>query len=157
MRSYPKKLTTRDMGLRTEVLEKFAAENAKDGPKTVARIYGKIEKAESGTGTYGEYQKFFGEFEGVNTIDDSQARSRVLCVPAVAEVVLLEMVDNADGPVTFGIDLTVEYYENKNGTQFRFGVRPLVEPKAEDDFLTQLGNELASGKLAAPKGKGAKK
>jgi len=169
-RSYPTKLKTGSIGLTTQVVENFAKANKEVGTVPVMRVYGRIKSTEKVMNTFGESTRFKGEFEAINLLDQSEHRSQVLFVPHVAEQVINDIVSVAkkadpDCWVKFGVDITATYKPNtgnQTGTQFYFGVTPLIEPADGEDVLSQIAAELgipkAAKQLTAPlSGKGKKK
>lgn len=165
-RSYPSKITTSTIGLKTEKLEQYARENRELGSVAVMRVYGRIRETESVNTTYGTSTRFKGEFEAINLTDNSVHRSQNLFVPGIAEQVVLDVYNTCkkrdpESMVKFGLDITVDYKPNagnQKGTEFRFGVSPLIEASG-DDVLSQIGRELgAPPAIEAPKAaKGKKK
>lgn len=148
---YVKKITTRHVRLQTKQMEQIALDAMeKTGevmPVPVMRVYGRVKTATQGQGTYGPYTKFGGEFEAVNLLDGNKFRSTALCLPAMGEQMvndMLESREDKDTWVQFGIDVTVEYNNSaKGGTKFSYGITPLMQQSsAKDDLLSKLGAEL---------------
>lgn len=149
-RYYPKKITTKFCHLDTETLEEYAEANGKKKPAPVLTVFGRVRKSATEQSTYGPYQRYSGEFEAINLVDQTSHRSRVLILPEVAEQALDELIGqvqraNPEALVEFGLTVTVEYYDNpnKSGTKFRFGVSPLGKP-SDDDALGEIGKRLGA-------------
>lgn len=161
--SFPKKITTATIGLTPQKVTEVAL-TAKEEPVTVARVYGRIMKTEDGMSQFGPYTKFHGEHEGINCLDESIARSRVLILPEVGATMLNAVVGNAkqespDAVVQYGVDITVKYYDNpsKDGAKYEWGCVPLMDI-AQDDMISKLGQSFgAIPKLSLPKPNGKKK
>jgi hypothetical protein len=158
-KQYLNKMTIATLGLATSELE--ACCKGRLDAVEVAKIYGFIKSTESGKGTYGDYVKFRGEFEGVDLLKDQTSRSGVLLLPAVAEIPLVELAGGAEEgqKVQFGIIITVrESGQGKSGVKFTYGVRQLIEASADDE-LSRLAQSLPVGNakaLPAPKSKAKK-
>lgn len=156
---YLKKITTKHVGLKTQVMEEIALKAKESAgepvPVAVLRVYGRVRSATQGQGQYGPWTKFGGEFEAVNQVTRDVFRSTFLCLPSMGEQILNDMLDSRDDTeawVQFAVDVTVLYNESsKGGTRFSYGVQPLLEStQPRDDILTMLGAKLPEPKALLP-------
>ena len=146
---FPKKISTATMGFSTRDLEAIAAASP-DDVIPVMRVWGIVSGAVPGTSQFGSYVKFTGEIAALNYISGEEARSQALLLPSVAEAVvssLFTKAQKAGGTAQIAVDITVEFNDSaKGGTKFRYGVRPLIEYKAED-ALSEMAKSLPAVKL----------
>lgn len=144
--SFPKKITTKTIGLEVRIAEKIALD-ANPKPVSVCRIWGILSSAVAKQSTLGPYTLYGGEVAALSYFkkdedgSDVEARSTSLIVPKVAEAYLNKLFDSIEKDATkaaveFGMEITVAYNKSAeqypNGTKFTFGVKPLIEPKGED-------------------------
>jgi len=139
---FPKKITTKTMGLSVSQLEGIAEAN-QPSPVPVLRVWGIINEIKSGVSTYGPYTEFYGEIAALNYITNEEARSMKLLLPGVADAMLKSLFNqaaSAGGSAQFAIDVTVQYNkprnENSNFTKFTYGIKPLIDFKGEDALTT---------------------
>jgi hypothetical protein len=143
---FPKKITTRGMGLEVRIAEKIAFD-ANPKPISVIRIWGILSSSKPMQGNLGPYTVYQGEiaalayFKKDDDGTDFEARSTTLLVPGVVEGYLNKLFDfisedAGKASVEFGFEITVQYNQSAekypNGTKFMFGVKPLIEPKGDD-------------------------
>lgn len=136
-----KKITCKEMGLKTRQLEQ-SAEEAKPKALSVLRIWGIVNKRTPGISTINQtpYTVYGGEFAAINLLDGNEARSQSCILPAIAETVINKMYEGASkdggGSAQIALEVTVTYNppktENSNFTKFQYGVKPLMDFKGED-------------------------
>lgn len=142
---FQRKLTTATCGIDPRMMEDLTQDTNEEIP--VLRLYGKIEKGVPDKSDYGEYVKFYGEFQGVNAIDGKTYRSKALILPEVASMFIEDELskikasdDKAD--LIFGLDITVKKnISKKGGWKFKYGVRPLKSVDVKDT-LDLIGEQI---------------
>jgi len=145
-KSYIKKLTCGTMGLDPRVLEDIAVKFGST-KKAVLRVIGRVHGATPGNSDMGPYVKFTGDFQGINLIDRSVSRSKILILPGVAESFVMEGFDGAkasdpDAVLQFGLDILVEENKStKGGRKYKYAVTPLTDNVGKD-ALTLLTEQL---------------
>lgn len=165
-RYYPKKITTSQCGLDVETCENVAASHGKKTPVPVLRVYGRVKNYVQETSQYGTFLRFLASdfIEAQSLITGDFYRAKQVILPPGAELVLQELIDAAkqadeNATAEFGLDITVSFYQNQNkkGTAFTWGVKPLREPSG-DDAISALGKSFgAPPLLSLSKPKGDKK
>lgn len=139
-----KKVTTATMGFTTRGLEAIA-EASKPKTVSVLRVWGIVSGREPGTSQFGNYMKFKGEIAALNLASGEEARSQSLLLPQIGETVVNSLFDKAakdGGTAQVALEVTVEFNDSqRGGTKFRYGVKPLIEPKGED-ALTIMAKQL---------------
>lgn len=153
---FPRKISTQTMGFNVTILEQVAEAN-KGKITPVLRVWGIVSAKKPGVSQFGPYQKFSGEIAAINLITGEEARSQELLLPGVAEGIVSSLFDKAakeGGTAQIAIEISVEYNDSaKGGTKFRYGVKPLIEYKAED-ALSAMAKDLPAPKLLTePKAK----
>lgn len=115
----------------------------------IAMIFGEASRTEIGQTTYGEFVRFRGNFAGVNLSTGEKFRAGAMILPPLIQDILAAAVDQADGPIQFGLEIGVKPSE-KGNTGYEYTVRPLLEPE-ENDALMLLESKLTPLlSLAAP-------
>lgn len=146
--TFVNKVTVRSIGYKKTDLDSIVEENEES--VLIARFYGRISKSEAGSGTLGDFVKFKGSHEAVNLISQKVYRSKTLILPAIAEGMLIDLLNEAqkDAPeaiMEYGIDISVmpNPSYNGNGAKYQFGMVPLMAPAAEDS-VSQLGQKFGA-------------
>jgi len=146
---FPKKITTKSMGLSVHQLEQVA-EQAQPKAVPVLRVWGIVSNRQDGSSQFGSYIKFSGEIAAMNLITGEEARSQALLLPAVGEAVVATLLDRAvknGATAQVALEITVEYNNSaKGGTKFAYGVKPLMEFKG-DDALSEMAKSLPAPKI----------
>jgi putative lipoic acid-binding regulatory protein len=148
---FPKKMTTKSIGLAREILDDIAVNAVK--PVAVARITGTVDGKHEDKSQFGPYISFTGKFGAINMIDGEEFRSQRLILPAVAEAAVNSMFDAAEGgSATIALDITVmKNSSDKGGTKYVFGVKPLMEPSKKDSISLLMDKFGPLPMIAAPK------
>jgi hypothetical protein len=144
---FVKKITTATVGLTSDVLE-AATKGKGHTPVDVMQAYGFITGSETGKTTFGAYTAFTGEFEAVNMLTGEKTRSGKLILTDVATSALLSAM-GGEGRMKFGLVLMAieNPRQNNKGQPYKFAVRNLLEPTADDE-LTKLAKGLPAPKKA---------
>lgn len=121
------------------------------GTKYLFRIMGTAVGTKVGESNYGGFIGFRGNFKAVKVDDQTEVRSAVAFLPAMATDLLLAAVEGneASGGVQFAFDVGIKAGDTPTG--YEYVVTPLVEAQ---DTLSQLESSLP--KLPGPKAKAAK-
>lgn len=129
------KISTATVGLQSALLEKTALES-KGVPVNVLIVGGFVTGMESGVSQFGNYIKFKGEFEGQNLLTGEVYRSGKLLLPPIAEGPISQEFEQAEGGrLKFAMQISVEENKStKGGVKYKYGVKPLVEPKSDDEL-----------------------
>lgn len=125
--------------------------------KDVFGVAGMCDAIEEGTGTYGEWARFKGEFQAVNYLTAEVFRSEATHVPSVLESVLLRdlqsmrdtvkelkhsTVTALTGPIEFAFTVAIERLEDEdNGAiSYKYICTPKTELKQNDKIshLTKM-------------------
>jgi hypothetical protein len=145
--NFPKRITVASLGLATVQLEGVAEAGAGKAV-SVVRVWGTVQGKEAGSGTFGPYLKFKGDFSALNLVNAEESRSALLLLPSIAESVVDSVFNQAakeGGSAQIAIEITVTYRkpktENDKGTRFVYGVKPLIEFKG-DDALSIMAKQL---------------
>ena len=151
------------------------AANSVTDSHDVAHIYGTARRFLIGTTTYGDYTKFQGDFEAVNTSNGETFRSNSLVLPELVEKMLVAALlaegakagkvktqntpevagGEAQAPVEFAFAIGVRKTETKEGSVSRgyeYTIRPLIQLKGADP-LAHLRDQVKA--LPAPNAKPA--
>jgi hypothetical protein len=123
----------------------------KDGEAIrLAAIYGTVSHHECIQTTFGDSERFRGDFEGVNIATGEIYRSSSLFLPAIVEDMMIEALEAAgEGKkVEFALEIGAEYSE-KGNTGYAYSVRPLRKLQ-ESDALRTIREEVAGHLKALP-------
>lgn len=131
------------------------ARHSVEKDELIATIYGRCTDKKAGTSDHGDFIRFKGEFEGVNTVTGETYRSGDMIVPKTFESLLdAAIVLDEVNAVDFAVEVWVEPNASSI-TGYSYAIKPLIKP-AESDVLVKL-RELAAPSaqqaLEAPKGK----
>lgn len=112
------------------------------------RVVGIAKSMRTGTGTYGDWVAFIGEFMAYDREGD-EYRAPQLILPEPANSMLADaMTSNPDTPIEVGFDIMVKFDKGERGYQYQ--CRPLMEVQQSDPLLA-LANKLNAGEtLPAP-------
>ena len=96
------------------------------------RVAGIVQNFEEGTGPYGDYKKFSGEFAA--KMGDRTVRAGVMYLPSIAaDLIAADVVRCASTPGFSGLEFALELVKSsdedpKNGRGYQWSVVPLIEP-----------------------------
>lgn len=146
-----------------EIISKITMKTigAQPAPRTVtekkelAHIYGRADRVNEGSTTYGIFHKYKGEFKAVNLETGEIYRASSLLLPEIADGLLLAQMMEAGAtlgkektgdkaetagervkgdPVEFAVCIGVSPAENKDGTGrgYQFTAKPIIESQVAD-------------------------
>ncbi len=155
--------------------------DAQPAPRTVTvkedlvHIFGRAERVNEGSTTYGIFHKYKGTFEAVNLKTGEVYRSSALLLPEIADGILLpemlargatlgkektaktpeetgEPVSKDAQPVDFALAIGVVPQESKDesGRGYQYSVRPLMEATTADPLASLRAVSQDAQKLALP-------
>lgn len=112
------------------------------------RVVGIAKSMRTGTGTYGDWVAFVGEFMAYDR-DGNEYRAPQLILPEPANSMLADaMTANPDSPIEVAFDIMVKHDKGERGYQYE--CRPLMKVQQSDPLLA-LANKLNAGAtLPAP-------
>ena len=113
----------------------------------ILRVYGKARGTKSDVSQYGTWTAFIGSFRAVNLVTGEEFASSKIFLPNQAEEMLLGVLGGND-VVDFGFDIGVSENET-SATGYEFTVKPLLQPKEEDDPLAQMAKMLPAPSKAS--------
>lgn len=118
--------------------------------KRLAAIYGTVSHHESIQTTFGDSERFRGDFEGVNIETGEIFRSGSMFLPAIVEDMMIEALDAAGegAKIEFALEIGATYSE-KGNTGYAYTVRPLRKLQ-ESDALRAIREEVAGHLKALP-------
>ena len=106
----------------------------------VLRVYGKARGIKTGQTQYGTWTAFIGSFRAVNLATGESFASSKIFLPNQAEEMLLGVLGDNE-VVDFGFDIGV-MENDASATGYEFTVKPLLQPKEEDDPLAEMAKML---------------
>jgi len=129
----------------TKILKKVSVATVCNKPKTffktleketpIMRIFGMARKYDIGTSTYGDYLKFYGEFQAIDLDSGEISMGAVAFLPSPIDALLKAQIDalSEEGkrPVEFAFDISV-IPDSKTEVGFQYRVSTLEETKVSD-------------------------
>lgn len=123
-----KKITLKTIGAQP-------APNSIDVTTDLCAVYGRADRMELGSTTFGEYVKFKGQFEAQNIATGEIFQSGELIVPEiVSDLITGAMEANEGQAVEFAFIITAiaDKKEGGQGRGYQFTAKPLIEEQKSD-------------------------
>ena len=130
------KLTLKTMGVQPAV-------NSIDVATDLCAVYGRADRMELGSTTFGEYTKFKGQFEAQNIANGELYQSGVLIVPEIVSNLIAGALEANEGQaVEFAFIVSAIPDKKEGGRGYQFTAKPLMQEQKSDP-LAQLRNKVS--------------